>query len=48
MISEGSRRFYEWWIAAAPGVAILTVVLGANFIGDGIRDLLDPRTRSRS
>ncbi len=46
MISEGSRRFYDWWIALGPGVAILTVVLASNFIGDGIRDLLDPRTKS--
>ncbi|MDA0350621.1 MAG: ABC transporter permease [Chloroflexi bacterium] len=46
MISEGSRRFYDYWIALGPGIAILTVVLGANFIGDGIRDLLDPRTKS--
>lgn len=46
MISEGSRRFYDYWIALGPGLAILTVVLGANFIGDGIRDLLDPRTKS--
>ncbi|MCL4243170.1 MAG: ABC transporter permease, partial [Dehalococcoidia bacterium] len=47
MISEGSVRFYEWWIAAAPGLAILTVVLGFNFLGDGVRDFLDPRTRRR-
>lgn len=46
MISEGSRRFYDWWIALGPGLAILTVVLAGNFIGDGIRDLLDPRTKS--
>ena len=47
MIAEGSVRFYEWWIAAAPGVAIVTVVLGFNFLGDGVRDFLDPRTRRR-
>jgi peptide/nickel transport system permease protein len=46
MINEGVKYFYEWWIAAAPGIAILTVVLGCNFLGDGVRDLLDPRTRS--
>ncbi len=46
MISEGSRRFYDWWIALGPGLAILSVVLAANFIGDGVRDLLDPRTKS--
>lgn len=46
MISEGSRRFYDWWIALGPGLAILSVVLAANFMGDGVRDLLDPRTKS--
>jgi peptide/nickel transport system permease protein len=46
MINEGVKYFYEWWIAAAPGLGILTVVLGGNFLGDGVRDLLDPRTRS--
>ena len=45
MISEGSRRFYHWWIAFGPGIAILSVVLAGNFIGDGVRDLLDPRTK---
>jgi peptide/nickel transport system permease protein len=47
MINEGAVRFYDWWIAAAPGIAILTVVLGFNFVGDGLRDFFDPRTRSR-
>jgi len=47
MINEGAVRFYDWWIAAAPGLAILSVVLGFNFVGDGVRDFLDPRTRSR-
>ena len=44
MISEGANRFYEWWIALGPGVAILAVVLGFNFLGDGVRDVLDPRS----
>ncbi len=43
MISEGAVDFYYWWIAAGPGLAILSVVLATNFIGDGLRDLLDPR-----
>jgi peptide/nickel transport system permease protein len=43
MISEGANRFYEWWIAAGPGLAILSVVLGFNFLGDAVRDILDPR-----
>jgi peptide/nickel transport system permease protein len=44
MISDGAVHFYQWWIAFGPGVAILSVVLGFNFLGDGLRDLLDPRT----
>jgi peptide/nickel transport system permease protein len=45
MISEGANRFYEWWIALGPGMAILTVVLAFNFLGDGVRDILDPRSQ---
>jgi peptide/nickel transport system permease protein len=45
MITDGSRFFYQWWIAAGPGIAIFSVALAANFVGDGIRDGLDPRTR---
>lgn len=44
MISDGAVHFYHWWIAFGPGIAILTVVLGFNFLGDGLRDVLDPRT----
>lgn len=35
------------WLAVAPGAAIMLLVLGLNFLGDGLRDLLDPRLRSR-
>lgn len=45
MISEGARNFYQWWIAFGPGMAILSVVLGFNFLGDGLRDIFDPRTQ---
>ncbi len=38
MISEGASNFYQWWIAAGPGLAILTVVLATSFLGDGLRD----------
>ena len=44
MISEGSSRFYSWWIAFGPGAAILSVVLAFSFVGDGLRDLLDPKS----
>lgn len=42
-INEGAVHFYQWWIALGPGVAILSIVLAFNFVGDGIRDLLDVR-----
>ena len=44
MIASG-RRFIldQWWVATMPGVAILTVSLGFNLLGDGLRDALDPR-----
>lgn len=45
MIADGVQFFDQWWIAAFPGLAICTVVIGFNFIGDGIRDALDPRLR---
>jgi len=34
-----------WWIVTLPGIAILLAVLGFNLLGDGIRDILDPRMR---
>ncbi len=42
-----SREFLPeaWWYAAAPGLAIFLVVMGFNLLGDGLRDILDPRTR---
>ena len=43
MISEGASKFYQWWIAAGPGLAILTIVLATAFLGDGLRDLFDRR-----
>lgn len=35
------------WMAIAPGLAIMFIVLGLNFLGDGLRDILDPRLRTR-
>jgi peptide/nickel transport system permease protein len=45
MISDGASQFYSWWVALGPGVAILTIVLGFNFIGDGLHDYFDPRSK---
>jgi peptide/nickel transport system permease protein len=46
MLSEG-RQFLELapWNAVFPGLAIMLVELGFNLLGDGLRDLLDPRLR---
>jgi len=45
MIAIGRTKFYQWWMTTFPGLAILSVVLGFNFLGDGLRDALDPRLR---
>lgn len=45
MVSDGTTNFYYWWIATFPGLGILTMSMGANFIGDGVRDFLDPKLR---
>jgi len=47
MVAEGRELVEQWWVAAFPGFAILTVVLGFNFLGDGVRDWLDPKARHR-
>jgi peptide/nickel transport system permease protein len=46
MIAEA--RLYlpdAWWYATAPGLAIFFVVMGFKLVGDGLRDILDPRLR---
>ena len=46
MLAEGRDYLSNaWWLATLPGAAISLVVLGANLLGDGLRDLLDPRLR---
>jgi len=44
MVSMGAVNFDRWWVGLFPGLAILTAVLAFNFIGDSLRDALDPRT----
>ena len=44
MVSSGANNFDKWWVGVFPGLAILTTVLAFNFIGDTLRDVLDPRT----
>ena len=47
MVSEGRELVEQWWCATFAGLAIFTVVMGFNFLGDGVRDWLDPRARRR-
>lgn len=45
MIRDGvSQLLFQPWLSLAPGIAIFVVVLAFNMIGDGLRDVLDPRT----
>lgn len=44
MVSDGVQNFSDWWLAAFPGLAIFTVVVAFNLLGDALRDSLDPRT----
>lgn len=48
MISSGRKFLFEqWWVATMPGLAIFIVSLGFNLLGDGLRDVLDPRSTTR-
>ena len=47
MLSDAQQWIRSaWWIWVVPGVTISLIVLAFNFVGDGLRDALDPRTRS--
>jgi len=48
LIADGRRWFPEkWWYTFFPGLAIFFTVLGWNLLGDGLRDILDPRFRRK-
>ncbi len=48
MASEGRVYMREfWWYPTFPSLMILITVLGFNLLGDGLRDVLDPRQRGR-
>lgn len=47
MVAVGIDYFDQWWTWLFPGMAIATLVIAFNFIGDGLRDIFDPRTRTR-
>jgi peptide/nickel transport system permease protein len=48
MVAEGAAFIVsgEWWIALFPGAALMLAVFCFNLLGDGLRDLIDPRTRT--
>jgi peptide/nickel transport system permease protein len=48
MVADGTQYFQWWWMGTFPGLAIFTVVLAFNFIGDSLRDIFDPRTAWRT
>jgi ABC-type dipeptide/oligopeptide/nickel transport system permease subunit len=47
LMIASSKQFITsaWWVVTLPGIAILLAVLGFNLLGDGLRDILDPRLR---
>jgi peptide/nickel transport system permease protein len=48
MVAEGARFITtgKWWLVACPGAALMFAVLCFNLLGDGLRDILDPRMRT--
>ena len=47
MVAEGRELIQQWWISTFPGLAIFSVAMACNFVGDGLRDAIDPRLRGR-
>ena len=48
MVSNASSiASIAWWTLAGPSIVIVIAVIGFNFLGDGLRDASDPRTRTR-
>jgi peptide/nickel transport system permease protein len=46
MLTDGQKYLRTaWWIAVYPGIAIFLTVISFNFIGDGLRDAIDPRLK---
>ncbi|HEX2888560.1 ABC transporter permease [Vineibacter terrae] len=48
MVAEGARFIStgQWWLVTFPGLALMLAVLCFNLLGDGLRDILDPRMRT--
>jgi peptide/nickel transport system permease protein len=47
MIAQGQTHFIQYWVTLYPGLAILFCALSFNLVGDGVRDILDPKLRRR-
>ena len=47
MVSEARNFIDQWWLGLFPGLAILSIVLAFNFVGDALRDRYDPRMRAQ-
>ncbi|TAN31779.1 ABC transporter permease [bacterium] len=47
MVASGAQVMDQWWVAAAPALAILSLVFAFNLAGDSIRDAMDPWLRGR-
>jgi len=47
MVATGAQNFEYWWAGTFPGIAIFTAVLAFNFLGDGLRDALDPKGQTQ-
>ncbi|WML42794.1 ABC transporter permease [Neobacillus sp. PS3-40] len=45
MVSSGAKVIQNWWVSTFPGLAIFSISVGANFVGDGLRDYLDPKLK---
>ncbi|MCP1144378.1 ABC transporter permease [Lysinibacillus endophyticus] len=43
MVSDGAKVIQNWWVSTFPGLAIFSISIAANFVGDGLRDFLDPK-----
>jgi len=49
MVAEGRKYIRDaWWFSTFPGMAILLTVVASNLLGDGLRDIFDPRSRNRA
>jgi peptide/nickel transport system permease protein len=47
MVSDGVAILNYWWVSFFPGLAIFLVSMGFNFIGDAVRDVMDPKYRNQ-